>query len=62
MDVKPFQIEIIKEVVFRDGNGTELVRYRVGDRIRATAKHTHYFVTGMGGIYFNEAREVDDSV
>ena len=61
MIAKPFQIEITKEVVFRDCVGTELVRYRVGDRIRATAKSDTYFVTGMGGIYFSEAREVDDN-
>lgn len=50
-------LEITREVVFRDANGTLLVKYRVGDTVFASAKGAHYYVTPMGGIWFNEATE-----
>jgi len=52
------QIRFIKQVVFKDRDGTVLLTYNPGDMERATAKHTNYFVTPMGGIYFDEAEEI----
>lgn len=52
-------IEFTKQVVFKDCEGTVLKVYEIGDRVTATAKAPHYFVTGMGGIYFDEARLVE---
>lgn len=52
------KIEFTKEVVFKDMHGTVLKTYAVGDQIDYTAKAGHYWVVGMGGIYFDEAKEV----
>jgi len=61
------QIEITKKVVFKDMHGTVLKTHEVGDIIEANGiSHGSsrpdsgygYFITSMGGIYFEEAREV----
>jgi hypothetical protein len=54
------KIRFIKQVVFKDMHGTVLKTYNIGDVVEYTAKAGHYWVTGMGGIYFNEAVEIPD--
>lgn len=61
--VKPFQIRFVKEVSFKDCNGTVLKTYGVGDVVTATCMvgdggYGSYYVTGMGGIYTDEAEKV----
>lgn len=51
-------IRFTKEIVFKDREGNVLKAYGVGDTALATAKTAHYFVTPMGGIYFDEAVEL----
>lgn len=51
-------IKFIKRVVFSDQNGTIVKVYEIGDVVEYTAKADHYFVTSMGGIYFDEAKEL----
>lgn len=58
--MNPFLIEFTKPVIFRDNTGTIVKEYAVGERVTATAKSEHYYVTGMGGIYFHEAKEVSE--
>lgn len=53
-------IRIIKEVTFRDMHGTILVIYPVGHMLEATAVTSTYYVTAMGGIFFNEAEWIKD--
>jgi hypothetical protein len=52
------KIEFTKEVVFKDMHGTVLKTYSVGDQVDYTAKAGHYWITSVGGIYFDEAKEV----
>lgn len=57
-DIKPvpFKIRATKRIVFRDQAGNELKVYEIGDLIDAThADERGYWVTSMGGIYFEEA-------
>lgn len=50
------KIKIVKTVTFRDCNGTVLKVYNVGDIIDYTAVvDKMYYVTSMGGIWFDEA-------
>ena len=57
-------IEFVKQVEFRDCNGFLLCVYNIGDKIPFTAKREFppskdgYYVTSMGGIWFDEASEV----
>lgn len=51
------KIRIIQRVIFKDNTGTILKTYEVGDVLTATAKGSHYYVTPMGGIYFDEASD-----
>ena len=53
-------IKFIKQVTFKDMYGTILKVYKIGDKIKFTSKNMNgaYYVTGMGGIYFDEATEV----
>ena len=56
-------IEFTKKVVFKDMHGTVLKTYEIGDRIPFANKIVWtngdgYFICGMGGIYFDEAKEV----
>ena len=53
-----FQIRIIKQVKFSDCCGQVCKTYEVGDVLEATADTGHYFVTTMGGIYYEEAVRV----
>lgn len=55
-------IRFTKDVTFRCGNGDILKVYRKGDVEKYTAKTGHYFVTTMGGIYFDEAEKYDGSI
>lgn len=59
MKIEPFDIRFIKQVVFRDIHGAVTRTYEVGDVIQATADARHYFVTGYGGIFKDEAVRVD---
>lgn len=52
------KIEFTKEVIFKDMHGTILKVYAVGDQVDYTAKAGHYWITSMGGIYFDEAKEI----
>lgn len=53
------KIEFTKEVTFKDQHGTVLRVYAVGEQISYTAKAGPYWVTPIGGIYFDEAKEVE---
>lgn len=52
------KIEFTKDVIFKDMHGTVLKTYSVGDQVICTAKTGHYWITPMGGIYFDEAKEI----
>lgn len=57
------KIKIIRKVVFTDQSGRILIEYEVGDILDASGKVDHggsygYFITSMGGIYFDEAVEL----
>lgn len=52
------KISFIKRVEFRDQKGMLLKVYEIGDEVEYTSKSNHYWVTPMGGIYFDEAKEV----
>ena len=52
------KIRFTRRVEFRDHRGTLLKAYEVGDQEVYTAKSSHYWITPMGGIYFDEAEEV----
>ena len=53
-------IKIVKQVIFKDRDGNVLRVYEIGDMVKFTAKDDDrgYFVTAMGGIFFDEAVEV----
>lgn len=53
------EIQFIKQVVFSDQNGKIVRKFEIGDRIEFTHKGDYYFTTSMGGIYFDEAEEVN---
>jgi len=55
---KPFQIRLTQVVIFCDINGSILRHYEVGTVLTATAKSSHWFVTSMGDIWFDEAEEI----
>ena len=57
---EPFLIVFIIPVVFRDVTGAVVQEYAVGDVVTASSQTQSYYVTTMGGIYFNEARPLDD--
>jgi hypothetical protein len=50
-----FKIRFKKRVVFKDQSGTVLRVFEVGDTFDATTATESYWVTSMGGIYFDEA-------
>jgi len=52
------KIKITKEVTFKDRSGAVVAFYPVGAIIEASGKTSTYFITPMGGIYFDEAEEV----
>ena len=52
------KIKFTQRVVFRDMLGVALKVYEVGDEIEYFTKTDTYFVTSMGGVYFDEAEEV----
>jgi hypothetical protein len=53
-----FQIRFTQYVVFKDWNGTITHEFNVGDTIKASHDTGLYFVTGVGGIYHDEAVKV----
>jgi hypothetical protein len=55
---KEIKIRFTKQCVFRDLNGTVQKVYEPGDIILAY-KCDNYYSTGMGGIWFDEAEEVE---
>lgn len=52
-------IEFTKEVIFKDMLGNVVKVYSIGDRLKYTYKFDTYWVTAMGGIYFDEAVECE---
>ena len=52
------RIIFTKQVVFRDRNRTVLKVYEIGDTVEYTAKTDTYYITSMGGIWFEEAQEM----
>ena len=56
-NIKPevFKIRATKRIVFRNQGGAEVKVYEIGDLIDATHATETYWVTTMGGIYFDEA-------
>lgn len=54
-----FQIRIVHPIVFRDQSGNALRTINAGEVLEATADTGHYYVTTMGGIYYDEAEVVD---
>jgi hypothetical protein len=57
-DPKPFKIRITRTVVFTDLNKKILQVFEAGDILVATKKTSDYYITSMGGIYFDEAEEI----
>lgn len=55
---KPFDIRLKVKVTFNDWNNTVVSQYPAGIILPATVKKSHYFVTSMGGIWFDEAEEI----
>ena len=53
-----FQIRFIRYVVFKDWNGKITHEYQVGDTLQASHDTGMYYVTGVGGIYHDEAVKV----
>ena len=53
-----FQIRFTERVVFKDQKGTETHVFEVGDTLRASHDTGMYYITGVGGIYHNEAVKV----
>lgn len=60
MHTKPelFDIRFTKQVVFKDQNKNVVKTYEVGDTCKASGCTETYFITSMGGIYFDEAEAV----
>ena len=52
------QIRFVKEVTFRDCQGTILAHHNVGDSVEFRGKTQHYFISSLGGIWFDEAEEI----
>lgn len=50
-----FKIRFTKRVTFKDQSGSVLRIYEVGDTCDAFSVTETYWVTTMGGIYFDEA-------
>jgi hypothetical protein len=53
-----FQIRFTQRVVFKDWNGTVTHVFEIGDTIKASHDTDVYYVTGVGGIYHDEAVKV----
>lgn len=53
-----FQIRFTQQVVFKDCKGTVTHQFEIGDTIQASHDTGLYFVTGVGGIYHDEAEKV----
>lgn len=58
--IEYFDIRFTKRVEFRDQNRTLVKAYDVGDTCRASGCTETYFITPMGGIYFDEAEAVEN--
>jgi hypothetical protein len=54
-------IRFTQRVVFKDCTGTVTKVYEVGDTEEFFGKTSTYYITSMGGIYFDEAEEVSAS-
>jgi hypothetical protein len=57
---RSFQIRIIYPIVFRDQSGNALRTINAGEVLEATADTGHYYVTSIGGIYYDEAEIVNE--
>jgi hypothetical protein len=55
---KSFTIRFTKQVVFRDRAGSVVKVFAPGKTIEATGQGAGYFLTAMGGIWFDEAEKV----
>lgn len=53
-----FKIRATKRIVYKDQSGAEIKVYEIGDLIDATGATQTYWITAMGGIYFDEAEAV----
>ncbi len=64
MKVQWLLIEFVKDVFFRDQEGTVQFHYVPGNRIWSNGlmpPYNHYFVASPGGIFVDEATAVDPS-
>ena len=53
------KIRFTKQVIFHDLHGNILRVYEIGDECEYYSKSCHYWISPMGGIYFDEAEEVE---
>lgn len=53
-----FDIRFTERVVFKDQKGTVTHVFEIGDTLKASHDNGRYFVTGVGGIYHEEAVKV----
>jgi len=51
-------IVFTKQVIFTDCDKKVIRIYKNGDTVQATHKTETYYITNMGGIYFDEAKEL----
>ncbi len=51
-------IQFTKEVIFKDMLGNVTHHFNIGDKLKFLNKTSTYFITGVGGIYFDEAIEL----
>lgn len=54
------KIKFIKKVVFRDQCGGVIKSFDEGDQIEFSYKTENYWITSLGGIYFDEAEEIEE--
>ncbi len=57
-----FMIRMTKEVCFNDRHGKVKMRLMPGDTFEASFDSGHYWVTGIGGIYKDEAVRLEDEI
>jgi len=50
-----FNIRFTKQVVFKDNRGNITHVFEIGDILQASHDTGHYYITGVGGIYHDEA-------
>jgi hypothetical protein len=55
-----FEIRFTRRAVFKNQAGKIVKVFEIGDTYRASGCTETYFITPMGGIYFDEAEPVDE--